>query len=410
MIDEYWESSPFGKDSIFNPSFDEKQRDEKEKRFQGGEIIDISISSGDLIREEYFRNNKSDRLGKENAIQPIKNISQIQSNLSSVTVSISVYTKGYSESVYVTVNKNKQRAVNLGSIFVAVFKLNIPKKEGKKKFEITAQITDFSGDKSIDAKKMTATIDSDGKINKSLIIENNVSFEELVKAGELNTDEIKKYREFIKDLPHDEKKIWYFELQKHTAYHSQRDNNNPKAEVMCNLTSLAMNLEFLGVACPDNNMQFEDWLEQKRVDKKYPDRTDPNCWIKLANDLGVKSDKIDIWSKKSNTEEEIKKIVFDKIEPYISNGHSISVSAFTIASTKGHIVRLQSINNDGIVVDDPYGRVNNFKQREEGGSGYKGSLNSKDNIDIFGKDNLWRWNDIKICTIKYIVVFYKLEK
>lgn len=32
MIDEYWKSSPFGKDSIFNPSFDEKQKEERVKR------------------------------------------------------------------------------------------------------------------------------------------------------------------------------------------------------------------------------------------------------------------------------------------------------------------------------------------------------------------------------------------
>jgi hypothetical protein len=99
--------------------------------------------------------------------------------LSSVTVSISVYTKGYSESVYVNVNKNKQRAVNLGSIFVAVFKLNIPKKEGKKKFEITVQITDFSGDKSVDAKTMTATIDSDGKILKKSSVSDKVDLNEI---------------------------------------------------------------------------------------------------------------------------------------------------------------------------------------------------------------------------------------
>ncbi len=81
----------------------------------------------------------------------------------------------------------------------------------------------------------------------------------------------------------------------------------------------------------------------------------------MQTDWGVKSAKIKIWTKKSNTEDEIKKIVFDKIEPYISQGHSVSVSAFTIASTKRHIVRLQSVNKDGIIVDDPYGRVNNFK-------------------------------------------------
>ena len=37
MIDEYWKSSPFGKDSIFNPSFDEMQREERVKQL-GKEI------------------------------------------------------------------------------------------------------------------------------------------------------------------------------------------------------------------------------------------------------------------------------------------------------------------------------------------------------------------------------------
>ncbi len=32
MIDDYWQSSPFGKDSIFNPSFDEKQKELKKQR------------------------------------------------------------------------------------------------------------------------------------------------------------------------------------------------------------------------------------------------------------------------------------------------------------------------------------------------------------------------------------------
>ena len=37
MIDKYWKSSPFGKDSIFNPSFDEMQREERVKQL-GKEI------------------------------------------------------------------------------------------------------------------------------------------------------------------------------------------------------------------------------------------------------------------------------------------------------------------------------------------------------------------------------------
>jgi len=32
MIDEYWQSSPFGTDSIFNPSWDERQKEERVKQ------------------------------------------------------------------------------------------------------------------------------------------------------------------------------------------------------------------------------------------------------------------------------------------------------------------------------------------------------------------------------------------
>lgn len=395
MANDYWESSPFGKDSIFNPSFDENQEENKKQKDNNlPKIIDCY-----LINYNNFY--KSNPLLSKNQ-ETKKNSFVLVITLDSQPKKIDVKLNGST--------RTAQSKSITDYTFVVFYDNLIPAPLNNQSFSFIIKAYYFYDSKATDTRVLNVTAYLNGNVGNNLTIDYNVSFEELQKAGELSPDDIKKYREFITDLTNKEKVIWYYELQKHTPYHSQRDNKNPKADVMCNLTTLGMNLEFLGISCPDKNMQFEDWLEDKRVEKKYPDRTDSNSWIKLAKDLGVKSSKIDIWTKKSDTEDEIKKIIFDKIEPYISQGHSVSVSAFTIASTKGHIVRLQSVNNDGIVVDDPYGRVNNFKQREDGGSGYNGSLNSRDNIDIFGKDNLWRWSDIKICTIKYIVVFYKLEK
>lgn len=59
MIDEYWESSPFGKDSIFNPSFDEKQKEERVKREENTskiEAIDTTRPKWSKVYAGYPKN------------------------------------------------------------------------------------------------------------------------------------------------------------------------------------------------------------------------------------------------------------------------------------------------------------------------------------------------------------------
>ena len=60
----------------------------------------------------------------------------------------------------------------------------------------------------------------------------------------------------------------------------------------------------------------------------------------------------------------------------------------------GHIVRLQSITDKGLIVDDPYGKVCDFSK-----SGctakYKCKNNDSRNGDNIGKDNLWTWSDLQ---------------
>ncbi|MBP1678058.1 MAG: hypothetical protein H6Q20_2617, partial [Bacteroidetes bacterium] len=233
------------------------------------------------------------------------------------------------------------------------------------------------------------------------IIENFKSLDVLIKLEEIPASEIKQYRDFIKTLPEDKQAEWYLELQKHVPYHSQRDNDQKPniADRMCNLTSLAMNFELLGISCPDPSMQFEDWLEQERKNIK-PEilRTYPESWMTLAAQLGVQSENISLWTNDKN------KIV-NAIMKFLEQGASISLSAFP--KCKGHIVRVQGIADEGLIIDDPFGSVNNFQQRNDCGSGYSGTTNDRDNDPIYGNNNLWKWEDIKKTIIKYVVVFYK---
>jgi uncharacterized Zn-binding protein involved in type VI secretion len=225
--------------------------------------------------------------------------------------------------------------------------------------------------------------------------------DKLMAKKSLDTEEIIEARSLIMELPSSKKPEYYIRLQAKTKYRSQRDNNQKHnvSDRMCNLTSLAMALEYLGVKNPDPQMQFEDYLEKVREEKKFPARTDSESWDKLAEVFEVKSKKIGLWTSD-------KKILRKNLKPEIENGHGVVISIFSVKSGKGHIVRLQSIEDDGLVVDDPFGKLNDFKQREQGGSGYTGTANSRNAGSNMGEDNLWNWASIEMTQIKYADIFY----
>jgi hypothetical protein len=160
-----------------------------------------------------------------------------------------------------------------------------------------------------------------------------------------------------------------------------------------------MALEYLGIECPNSNMQFEDYLESKRVDdySSYS-RTSSTSWKKLASDFNLDMKTIDLYT---SDKDKLK----NSLKPELEAGYGVLVSAFSIDSEKGHIVRLQEVTDEGIIVDDPFGRVNNFAQREAGGSGYTGTANTRDSESGLGEDNLWTWDNISETEIKYICSF-----
>jgi hypothetical protein len=91
------------------------------------------------------------------------------------------------------------------------------------------------------------------------------------------------------------------------------------------------------------------------------------------------------------------------------NGLGVIISIFSEASGKGHIVRLQNILNDGLIVDDPYGKLNDFKERENKGFGYTGTKNPVDSESGIGEDNLWLWENINETMIKFAEIFTRKE-
>lgn len=163
MAEEYWKSSPFGEDSIFAPGWEANQKQARLQEQQTGEIIGIFIDKGDMRTKLYQNQPIYDNLDPAKYRPPIYNIPQIKSKTKKITITVSITVKGYSESVYVSVYGSNHRASKELTSYMAVFDLEIPTKEGKKQFEITAQITNFIGNKVFDTKKIKVTIDLNGE-------------------------------------------------------------------------------------------------------------------------------------------------------------------------------------------------------------------------------------------------------
>ncbi len=206
--------------------------------------------------------------------------------------------------------------------------------------------------------------------------------------------------------------ITFIKLQMKVPYHSQRDNISPTTEedlnnnswmntynvttagdIMCNLTSEAMCLEYLGIEAPCSDCsgcntytQFEDYMECIRVDKAFDNRGEGSTRKKLAELFdGVSYTYEDI---QSSDQTDITLI----LKSYLENGCSVMLSAF------GHMVRLQEITDTGLVVDDPYGKVVDFsasgctaKYKKDG----KDYRNDEDFTNKEGENNVWKWADLE---------------
>lgn len=395
FADKFGYESPFGdwKPTITGGSFDPPK------------IVNAYIEKAEIVVKQNVK--------RDNSVTPITVFISVSSVPDKVEVNllgkIQTATLSLPKESKSTIAKDNIPNVNKISDRIRLYKTNfslITLPNETIEYSFTIKVYDLKEkNKVTDTKILTVSLNSNGDIKFLGLFDNkiDIKFIELQKSGEIYPKKIKEYRDFInKNIVSNQKKIWYLELQKHVIYRSQRDNENPKADVMCNLTTLAMNLEYLGIECPNSKIQFEDWLENRRIQKKYPERTNSQSWIKLASEFNIFSKHIDLTGK-SLSEDKLKQLFNDKLSNFLEEGCAISLSIFPVC--KGHIVRLQSITENGLIVDDPFGMVNNFKERNDCGSGYKNTKNSKDSSIIFGKDNLWKWNDIKVTQFRYAIIF-----
>ncbi len=219
--------------------------------------------------------------------------------------------------------------------------------------------------------------------------------DQLMLKERLSIEEIRRARELINEVTDEKTRGDLYEaLQAKVEYHSQRDNESTSGgknigDVMCNLTSLAMALSYLGVPNPDPTKQYEDALEDIRVEKKLPARTTAEGWGGVAKELGVTAEFLGYDLKKD------KDWYMANVDPKLREGYAVMMSI------SGHIVRMQDVTENGLVIDDPYGVVN--LQAGEGWSYDSGNKNAREGEGTNrGEDSVWAWDAVKVHNMRWI--------
>ena len=256
--------------------------------------------------------------------------------------------------------------------------LDVIAREGKWLKVIYKDDTAFiHGDYAVLASEMPPSVD---ELSAETLKNAPEPIKQLLSKNPMNPTEVTKARELIGQISDEKQKGDLFEvMQTRIPYASQRDNASTSGgknigDVMCNLTSLAMVLQTLGVANPHPSMQYEDALEKVRRDRNLPARTTASGWGGVAEAMGVGWNFIagpsagklsqDFWSTTVRNE--------------------LRAGKGVMMSIKGHIVRVQGVIDKGVMVDDPYGASVLL------GSRYTfEARNTKNEYSTAGDNNLW---------------------
>ena len=147
---------------------------------------------------------------------------------------------------------------------------------------------------------------------------------------------------------------------KGVKYHSQRDNETKDGKVnghnMCQLTSLAMIMEYKGIEIGNGDKQYEDKLYEiaKRIgkgDNKLWDQTEDvyKEIINYINKINNENNLIVVISnlRKIDFESNVKKLI-DQGKPVIASGNF----------PNGHVIVIVGYDKKGWIAHDPYGDAN----------------------------------------------------
>lgn len=133
------------------------------------------------------------------------------------------------------------------------------------------------------------------------------------------------------------------ETKLNVPYKSQRDNmENPSGS--CNVTCMAMCLEFLGAKRKETTGQFEDEL-YRYAERNRLSRHSPHDLAKIVEDYGCR-------------DEFRADATIEQVKDWLAGGKPAVIHGYF--TSFGHIVALVGFNDKGFLVHDPWGEWNSW--------------------------------------------------
>ncbi len=224
-----------------------------------------------------------------------------------------------------------------------------------------------------------------------------------VKAAQSNPEKIGEARSLIDNpnLSNSERAEFYRQLSEAPRYRNQRDNSkNPDST--CNLTSMAMAFEGLGMDVGDTSSKQGEENLYADFYKKSRSRINEDHRADFARDKGLDTNHVETptFSNGGEAQAWFKKNVLPHLQQGASATLGIKSGSFR------HVVRLQWVEAKGLRVDDPWGQAVGNK----GGFGYASvnpkTRDTKGDQAGNGDDSFLDWESVaKVCSDRYVQLY-----
>jgi hypothetical protein len=234
----------------------------------------------------------------------------------------------------------------------------------------------------------------------------NAAVADALKANDGSAASIASVRQTIasQQLDKRERAAAYRALASSVPYRNQRDNG-PDGDVMCNMTSMAMSLEGLGVGGDQNGEQAENVLDGERKGKGLS-RYDEYQRETLAESLGVDTRTLKTPGFADGAA--AKDWYLANVAPRLEDGATATLGVEGGNGKGGrfrHVIRLQWVEDGGLRVDDPFGAGLTTTDKTGENIGYR-AVNEKQGQGGVGADGLMPWADVaRMNANKYVQIY-----
>lgn len=251
---------------------------------------------------------------------------------------------------------------------------------------ISATYTDFA------SKSQGTKLKPEQKVALALS-EAPEALRDLLAKENMTESEIAQAREMIEQCPESIKGDLFAALQTKPAYIATQKNKKKSPVESKNgagLENLAASLTLLGIRNPSTELPFETYLEQVKRDQKIPGQNTMESWGAIANAMGVSYSGLCMPGNRMGLE---KQFWTEAVREQLRKGNAV------MACIQNHTVRIEAIEDKGIVLTMPESDTQGFTGLGSGYTDYSGKASQKAN----GRRGLLSFESLSQASLQWVI-------